>query len=50
MITNLLTGVELMIIILSLLLVLYNLMRGDNKTSTYLGLLLNSCLLWLVLI
>lgn len=50
MITNILTAVQLLIVIFSLLLVLYNLMRGDNKTSTYIGLLLNTCLLWLTVI
>ncbi|MBP3791850.1 MAG: hypothetical protein ILA26_07460 [Methanobrevibacter sp.] len=50
MITNLLTAVQLVIVIFSLLLVFYNLMRGDNKTSTYLGLLFNTCLLWLTVI
>lgn len=50
MITNILTAVQLVIVIFSLLLVLYDLMKGDNKTSTYLGLLFNACLLWLTVI
>lgn len=50
MINSLLTAIQLLLIVFSLSLVLYNLMIGDNKRSTYIGLLLNSCLLWLVLI
>ncbi|WP_458452974.1 hypothetical protein [Methanobrevibacter sp.] len=50
MISNLLTVVQLIIIIFSILIVLNNLFRGDNKRSTYAGLLLNACLLWLVII
>lgn len=50
MINSLLTAIQLLLIIVSLSLVFYNLMVGDNKRSTYIGLLLNSCLLWLVLI
>lgn len=50
MINSLLTAIQLLLIIVSLSLVLYNLMVGDDRRSTYIGLLLNSCLLWLVLI
>jgi len=50
MINSLLTAIQLLLIVFSLSLVFYNLMIGDNKKSTYIGLLLNSCLLWLVLI
>lgn len=50
MINSLLTAIQLLLIVFSLSLVFYNLMIGDNKRSAYIGLLLNSCLLWLVLI
>lgn len=50
MIDSLSAAIQLLLIIASLSLVLYNLMIGDNNRSTYIGLLLNSCLLWLILI
>ena len=50
MITNVLTAIQLMLVIFSLLIIFYNLYRGDNKRSTYLGLLLDTCLLWLLVI
>lgn len=50
MITNILTVIQLILIIISLFLVIYNLFSGDVKRITYLGLLLNACLLWLVII
>ncbi|MBQ2354043.1 MAG: hypothetical protein II396_06990 [Methanobrevibacter sp.] len=50
MITSLVAALELIFIITSVSLVFYNLMKGDNKRSTHLMLLLNLCLLWMVLI
>lgn len=50
MITGILTAVQLVLVIFSLMLVFYNLVQGDRKTSTYLGLMLDACLLWLVVI
>ena len=50
MIDNLLAFVQLILIIISLTTFLYILMRGDVRKSNYIMLLVNSCLLWIVLI
>ena len=50
MITNVLTAIQFMLVIFSLGIIFYNIHRGDNKRSTYLGLLLDTCLLWLLVI
>lgn len=51
MIYNLVTAMQLAIILISSALIIYTLMiKGDNNRSSYVMFLLNLCLLWMVLI
>ena len=51
MINSLVTALQLVLILISAALILYTLIiRGDNNRSTYITLLLDMCLLWMVLI
>jgi hypothetical protein len=51
MIYNLITALQLVLIIISSAIVLYTLLiKGDNEKTTYMSFLLNLCLLWMVLI
>ncbi len=51
MILNIITALQLILVAISILLVLYILMiKGDNGKSSYLMLLMNLCLLWMILI
>ena len=51
MINSLIAALQLVLILISLALVLYVLfVRGDNNRSSYIMVLLDLCLLWMVLI
>ncbi len=51
MILNLLTALQLILILVSLLLILYLIfVKKEDRISNYIMLLFNSCLLWVVLI
>ena len=51
MIDNIVTVVQLIVILISSALVLYTLLvKGDNNRSSYIMFLLDLCLLWMVLI
>ena len=51
MILNVVTGLELILILISLVLILYLIfIKREDRITNYLMLLFNSCLLWAVLI
>ena len=51
MINNIVTAMQLIVILISSALVLYTLLiRGDNNRSSYVMFLLDLCLLWMLLI
>lgn len=50
MINSVVGGVFLFIVLLSVAIIMYAILMGDNRRSTYFTLLLNLCMLWMALI
>ena len=50
MINNLVSGFQLFMVMLSVSIIMYTILRGDDRKSSYYTLLLNLCMLWMVLI
>lgn len=50
MINSIVGGLFLLIVILSVAIIMHAILRGDNRRSTYITLLLNLCMLWMALI
>ena len=50
MINDLVSSLQLILILISLLIIIYNLINGDDRKIMYVLVLINLCLLWMVLI
>ena len=50
MINDLVSSLQLILILISLLIIIYNLINGDDRKIMYVLVLINLCMLWMVLI